>query len=122
VQAACGIAVAEGGAAAPGALPAQVLDHATGYLLAAGALLALRAQRRDGGSHHLRFSLAGTAGWLTGLPAEDGPLAEVDPAPHLQRLGDAVVAAPPGTAAGTPLRFLGPAPSFGTAAASWTAR
>ncbi len=122
VQAACGIAVAEGSPDAPGALPAQVLDHATGYLLAAGVLLALRTQRRDGGSHHLRFSLAGTAGWLAGLPAEDGPVAEVDPAPHLQRLGEVTVAAPPGTAAGAPLRFPGPAPSFGTAAAAWADR
>ncbi len=122
VQAACGIAVAEGGDGAPGALPAQVLDHATGYLLAAGALLALRAQRRDGGSHHLRFSLAGTAAWLMGLPAEDGPVAEVDPAPHLQQLGDTVVAAPPGAVGGAPLRFPGPEPSFGTAAAAWADR
>jgi hypothetical protein len=122
VQAACGIAVAEGSADAPGALPAQVLDHATGYLLAAGVLLALRTQRRDGGSHHLRFSLAGTADWLTGLPAEDGPVADVDPAAHLQRCGDLTVAAPPGAVAGEPLRFPGPAPSFGTAAASWAGR
>ena len=32
VQAACGIAVAEGTADSPGALPAQALDHVTGYL------------------------------------------------------------------------------------------
>jgi CoA transferase family III len=36
-----GIAVAEGADGKPGALPAQVLDHATGYLAAAAALLAL---------------------------------------------------------------------------------
>ncbi|CAA9433963.1 MAG: hypothetical protein AVDCRST_MAG66-3441, partial [uncultured Pseudonocardia sp.] len=53
---------------------------------------------------------------------EDGPAADVDPAPHLQRLGDTVVAAPPGAVAGAPLRFPGPEPSFGTAAASWAAR
>ena len=68
VQAACGIAVDEGKPDAPGALPAQVLDHATGYLAAAGALLAVEQQRRGGGSHHVRFSLAGTAAWLQSLP------------------------------------------------------
>ncbi|MYR04306.1 CoA transferase, partial [Streptomyces sp. SID6139] len=35
VQAATGIAVTEGSAREPGALPAQALDHGTGYLLAA---------------------------------------------------------------------------------------
>ena len=68
VQAACGIAVAEGSPDAPGALPAQLLDHATGYLGAAGALLALARQRRDGGTHHVRLSLIGTAAWLQSLP------------------------------------------------------
>ncbi|MCX6467505.1 MAG: CoA transferase [Pseudonocardiales bacterium] len=118
VQAACGIAVAEGSAEAPGALPAQVLDHATGYLLAAAVLLALDAQRRAGGTRHVRLSLAGTAAWLTGLPAEEGEVAEVDPAPHLQRVGALTLAAPPGTVDGRPLRWSG-APSFGTAAPAW---
>ncbi|KOY50213.1 carnitine dehydratase, partial [Streptomyces sp. XY332] len=44
----------------PGALPAQALDHGTGYLVAAGVLRALAA----GGGRSLRFSLAGTASWL----------------------------------------------------------
>ena len=44
VQVATGIAAAEGDAGAPGALPAQALDHGTGYLLAAGVLRALTEQ------------------------------------------------------------------------------
>ncbi len=54
VQAASGIAVLErtAGDDPPGALPAQILDHATGYLAAAAALVALRRQRLDGGSWH----------------------------------------------------------------------
>ena len=98
VQAACGIAVDEGRPDAPGALPAQVLDHATGYLAAAGALLAVDRQRREGGTHHVRFSLAGTAAWLQGLPRaalEDVP--DVDPAPYLVEKGRYTLAAPPGT-------------------------
>lgn len=119
VQAACGIAVAEGSADTPGALPAQVLDHATGYLLAAAVLLGLDAQRREGGTRHVRLSLAGTAAWLATLPPEDGEVADVDPAPHLQQVGALTLAAPPGTVDGRRLRWGGPAPSFGTAAARW---
>ncbi|MGW3228206.1 CoA transferase [Kitasatospora sp. NPDC001095] len=49
----------------PGVLPAQALDHGTGYLIAAGVLRSLVEQRtRRHGGRHLRFSLAGTASWL----------------------------------------------------------
>jgi hypothetical protein len=120
VQAACGIAVEEGSAETPGALPAQVLDHATGYLGAAATLLALAAQRREGGTRHVRLSLVGTAAWLQGLPRSAvADVADVDPAPHLQEIGDLTLAAPPGTVDGEPLRWSGPAPSFGTAEPRW---
>lgn len=50
---------------APGALPAQALDHGSGYLLAAGVLRALTEQRRgSGGSRLVRVALARTAWWL----------------------------------------------------------
>ncbi|MET8539807.1 CoA transferase [Kitasatospora sp. NPDC004799] len=49
----------------PGVLPAQALDHGTGYLMAAAVLRSLTDQRtRRPGGRHLRFSLAGTASWL----------------------------------------------------------
>ncbi|MFD7703893.1 CoA transferase [Streptomyces caelestis] len=66
VQVATGIAAVEGGAPAgpPGALPAQALDHGTGYLLAAGVLRALGEQAEEGGSRVVRVALARTAGWL----------------------------------------------------------
>jgi hypothetical protein len=70
VQNACGINVAEAEAAgvpAPKELPAQALDHATGYLMAFGALMALMRKARDGGSWHVRVSLAQTAHWLASL-------------------------------------------------------
>ncbi|MET9398019.1 CoA transferase [Kitasatospora sp. NPDC002965] len=66
VQAGVGIAGIEAGAdGRPGVLPAQALDHGTGYLIAAGVLRALTDQRttRPGG-RRLRYSLAGTASWL----------------------------------------------------------
>ncbi|MBB1260975.1 CoA transferase [Streptomyces alkaliterrae] len=66
VQAACGIAVSESpGGGVPGALPAQALDHGTGYLLAAAVLRALSDQRRGrAGGVRLRLALARTAHWL----------------------------------------------------------
>ncbi|MBC2644130.1 MULTISPECIES: CoA transferase [unclassified Rhodococcus (in: high G+C Gram-positive bacteria)] len=63
VQAASGIARIEGGDT-PGALPAQALDHATGYLLAAGILDALAAGHRDGRGRSVDVSLARTGAWL----------------------------------------------------------
>ncbi|MCX5198971.1 CoA transferase [Streptomyces sp. NBC_00249] len=61
VQAGYGIAAACGSPdGRPGVLPAQALDHGTGYLVAAGVLRALA----EGGGRSLRFSLAGTASWL----------------------------------------------------------
>lgn len=60
VQAGYGIAAACGEDGRPGVLPAQALDHGTGYLMAAGVLRALA----EGGGRLLRFSLAGTASWL----------------------------------------------------------
>jgi hypothetical protein len=127
VQAACGIADAEGNDGVPGALPAQVLDHATGYLAAAGVLLALDAQRRDGGTHHIRLALAGTAAWLQSLPrTRPGGVPEIDPAPHLVDVdapgGRLTLAAPPGTVDGRPLAWPGPAPAYGTARPGWEAR
>ncbi|MBN3929826.1 CoA transferase [Streptomyces verrucosisporus] len=65
VQAASGIAVTEGGPDGdPGVLPAQALDHGTGYLLAAAVLRSLTDQRDGGGSRHVRLALARTAHWL----------------------------------------------------------
>ncbi|MCJ1679016.1 CoA transferase [Streptomyces sp. APSN-46.1] len=69
VQAGYGVAAACGSGAGPGVpgvggvpgvLPAQALDHGTGYLAAAGVLRALA----EGGGRGLRYSLAGTASWL----------------------------------------------------------
>ncbi len=121
VQAACGIAVDEGKPDAPGALPAQVLDHATGYLAAAGALLAVERQRRNGGSHHVRLSLAGTAAWLQSLPrATPEEVPDVDPGPYLVEKGRFTLVAPPGTVDGAPLAWPDPAPAYGAATPEWT--
>ena len=51
----------------PKELPAQMLDHATGYLMAFGAMMAKARQSREGGSWHVRVSLAQTGRWLWNL-------------------------------------------------------
>ncbi|WP_418275645.1 CoA transferase [Isoptericola jiangsuensis] len=72
VQAACGIALVESAdGVTPGALPAQALDHATGYLLAAGVVDALTAVARDGVGRDVVASLARTATWLLDAPGRD---------------------------------------------------
>lgn len=75
VQTASGFNAAEAEAFAgsvPKPLPAQALDHASGYLMACGAMTALRRRARIGGSWHVRVSLAQTAHWLRGLGRIDG--------------------------------------------------
>ncbi|WP_159802614.1 CoA transferase [Arthrobacter zhaoguopingii] len=72
VQAVSGIAMRESpDGVRPGVLPAQALDHAAGYLLAAGVLSALRRQQDDGGTWLLESSLAGIA---AGLLRDSRPL------------------------------------------------
>ncbi len=66
VQCPTGIALAEGRDGLPGTLPAQVLDHATGYLAAAAALLALAAVQLGARPRAVQLSLAQTARWLLG--------------------------------------------------------
>lgn len=57
----------------PGALPAQALDHASGYLLAAGVLIALSRQIQGrGGSLHVSTHLARTARALLDLGPSTG--------------------------------------------------
>ena len=65
VQCVTGIALTEGSNGRPGWLPAQVLDHATGYLAAAAAFSALASAQQDGRPRSARLSLAQVARWLT---------------------------------------------------------
>lgn len=77
VQTTTGFNDAEGKAAGidgPKELPAQMLDHATGYLMAFGAMMAKTRQAREGGSWHVRVSLAQTGRWLWNLGRLDGGL------------------------------------------------
>lgn len=75
MQTATGFNVAEAqafGRGPPRALPMQILDHASGYLIAFGACAALQRQQAQGGSWHVQVSLARTAQWLRGLGRVEG--------------------------------------------------
>lgn len=81
VQMASGIAD-EGGKAAgldgPGPLPVQALDHATGWLTAAAIMTAVRQAVTEGGSRHVRTSLAGTGQWLDSLGRKEPEASDCD--------------------------------------------
>ena len=84
VQTATGFNAAEAEAAGldtPKPLPAQALDHASGYLLAFGALAALHRRATEGGSWHVEVSLARTGHWLRGLGRVPDGLACPEPTP-----------------------------------------
>jgi hypothetical protein len=71
VQTATGFNRAEAEAAGdpgrPRTMPMQILDQATGYLIAFGAAAALARQQQQGGSWHVQVSLAQTGHWLRSL-------------------------------------------------------
>jgi crotonobetainyl-CoA:carnitine CoA-transferase CaiB-like acyl-CoA transferase len=70
IQTASGINHAEAEACGldrPKALPCQALDHASGYFMAAAAMAALARRAEQGGSWHIRISLARTGRWIQSL-------------------------------------------------------
>jgi crotonobetainyl-CoA:carnitine CoA-transferase CaiB-like acyl-CoA transferase len=86
VQNADGLNVAEAEASGrtgpnpePMPLPAQALDHATGYLMSLGAMTALKRRASEGGSWHVRCSLAQTGHWVRHLGRIAGGLACPNP-------------------------------------------
>ncbi|CAL2062070.1 MULTISPECIES: CoA transferase [Streptomyces] len=134
VQAATGIAVTEGSAQEPGALPAQALDHGTGYLLAAAVLRALTERSRDGAGRAVRLALARTAHWLTdGMPYDAGPEAagtpRADDVAHVPQnawlteadgpLGRLRYALSPVNFAGGPADWARPPTPWGSDRAAW---
>jgi crotonobetainyl-CoA:carnitine CoA-transferase CaiB-like acyl-CoA transferase len=124
VQVASGIAgECAAGAGAPGALPAQALDHASGHLMAAAALVGLARRVRGERAPAASLSLARTAAELLRLPRpgreHDACTGQADPERHRVAFGDVSMVAPPGTLDGEPLRWAhGPRP-YGSDAAHW---
>ncbi|MDH3474092.1 MAG: CoA transferase, partial [Rhodospirillales bacterium] len=85
VQTATGLNVLEAEGAGqdrPRPLPCQALDHASGYLMAFGAMAGLLRRAEQGGSWHVRVSLAQTGRWLQGLGRVQGGFEAPDPGPE----------------------------------------
>jgi crotonobetainyl-CoA:carnitine CoA-transferase CaiB-like acyl-CoA transferase len=134
VQTSTGFNHAEGQAAGidgPKELPAQMLDHATGYLMAFGAMMAKARQAREGGSWHARVSLAQTGRWLwnlgrlpEGLTAPDLKAEAVEP--YMEDLQSAFgplhSVKHSAVLSRTPARWDRPAVKLGTHAPEWPAR
>jgi crotonobetainyl-CoA:carnitine CoA-transferase CaiB-like acyl-CoA transferase len=130
VQAATGVAAIEGATAGgsverPGALPAQALDHGTGYLLAAAVLRALTERTEQGYGRCLRLSLARTARWLTyGIrPGPEGGMAYDGPDAWLNErhspLGRLRYVLPPVSFTGGPTDWARPPGAWGADPARW---
>jgi crotonobetainyl-CoA:carnitine CoA-transferase CaiB-like acyl-CoA transferase len=82
VQTATGFNDDEGraaGTAGPRALPVQILDYASGFLMAFALQATLLRQWREGGSWHVRVSLAQTGNWLRSLGRVDNTLSRPMP-------------------------------------------
>ncbi len=109
-------------ALAPVPLPAQALDHASGWLLAAGVLHALTLRRDDGQGRHVGVVLARTGQWLDGLGRQDEALSAPPPGQVevvASPLGRVTRVVAPGALdgrrlswAGTPSRLGSSEPSF----------
>jgi crotonobetainyl-CoA:carnitine CoA-transferase CaiB-like acyl-CoA transferase len=118
VQVAGGIALWEGTVDRPGVLPAQALDHGTGYLLAAAVLRALAARITIGGGHVVELALARTAKWLMDLP----PRAQVagrEPEPTTVELAGYTLARPAFALPGGPDTWPGPPRPWGADPPAW---
>ena len=67
VQCASGMALIQGRSGGPQIMPVSAIDYVSGYLMAFGAMVALLRRAREGGSWHVRVSLARTGKWIVDL-------------------------------------------------------
>jgi hypothetical protein len=109
----------------PHPLPMQMLDMASGFLMAFGTSAALWKQQQEGGSWHVQVSLAQTGHWLRGLGRiADGVKAKKpDLAPFIERAqsGFGVLDAvrPSAQSERTPAGYARESAPPGTSAARW---
>ncbi|GJG96576.1 CoA transferase [Cupriavidus pauculus] len=134
VQSATGINADEteaAGSAEPRPLPAQVLDHASGYLLAFGAMVALHRRAVEGGSWHVRVSLAQVGQWLRslgrvpdGMGTPDQHIDEVSDLLEVEEsgFGELTVVRHAAKLSETPAHWTLPSVPLGTHAAEWLPR
>lgn len=128
VQTATGFNHAEGEAAGspdPKPLPMQILDYATGHLMAFAAAVALRRQALEGGSWHVRLSLAQTGHWIRNLGrvANGFAIKRPDRAPYLETaasgFGELVAVRHSAQLERTPARWARPSMPPGTHPPIW---
>ncbi len=128
VQTVSGLNMAEADAAGvdePKPLPAQALDHGTGYLMAFAAMTALARRAEQGGSWHVRTSLAQTGYWIRQLGRIEGmgcpDAADVDDRLETQASGFGELTAVRHAAimTDTPPRWVRPSAPLGTHAPAW---
>lgn len=107
-------------------LPVQAIDHATGYLMAAAAVRAIRHRRATGRGSLIRVSLARTAKLLTDLRAATEsatPLrpesAEYSPGIEANGWGPVHRLKPPVEISGVPVRWRFPGGKLRTSEATW---
>lgn len=128
VQTATGFNHAEAEAASspdPKPLPMQILDYATGHLMAFAIAAALRRQALEGGSWHVRLSLAQTGHWIRNLGrVENGfAITRPDRTPYLETaesgFGDLVALRHSAQLSRTPTRWARPSMPPGTHPPIW---
>jgi hypothetical protein len=109
-------------------LPCQAIDHATGYLMALGAMTALLRRIDEGGSWHVRASLARTGHWFRQM----GRVANGFDAPDIEfaQIADRLTSQPSGygtlqavshaaVLSETPAQWTRPSVPFGTDPPRW---
>lgn len=115
----------------PKELPAQALDHCTGYLMALGIMIALKRRAEVGGSWRVRTSLAQVGRWLQSLPrVGDGLKARDQTAADIADLlettpsgfGDLTAVRHSAQLFATPAYWKLPAMPLGTHAPEWLQR
>ena len=111
---------------APRALPCQALDHGAGYLLAFAIMAALIKRAEEGGSWHVRVSLAQTGQWLQSLGRVDidAPDFSFDDVQDLLEttpsgFGDLTAVKHAGILSATPAHWEKPSVPFGADQAAW---
>jgi len=116
------------GSAQPKPLPCQSLDHGAGYFMAFGAMTALKRRITEGGSWHVRVSLAQAGHWLRGLGRVANGLACPDPDFEAVRdrledsdsgFGRLTAVRHSAVLSETPARWTRPSAQLGTHAPTW---
>ncbi|MFN8526951.1 MAG: CoA transferase [Chloroflexota bacterium] len=111
-QTVTGLAHQQGEPDRPRRIPAAVCDYNTGYLAALGTMAALYRRATEGGSYHVRASLAQTGTWLQRM----GPTEEPKAASGLGDTSDLLMTS--STPWGT-LRHLAPAVQLSETPTRW---